>query len=117
MLFVLVGCSSSDSENNKFSKMKRVHGNTYVDSDGKYHQKLSSVEQSRLLKALKKRDEKYNLPSKSEYSTCLELIDLLKSRGIEILSIKEKEVEIKIKHNVNTTYGFPTASCLEQNAT
>ncbi|QSX38660.1 hypothetical protein [Shewanella sedimentimangrovi] len=117
IFFVLVGCSSTDNENSKFSKMKHVYGNTYLDSEGKYHQKLSSVEQNRVLKALKKRDEKYNLPSKSEYNTCLELIDLLKNRGIEILSIKEKEVEIKVKHNVTSTYGFPTASCIKPNAT
>uniref|UniRef100_A0A486XS93 Uncharacterized protein n=1 Tax=Rheinheimera sp. BAL341 TaxID=1708203 RepID=A0A486XS93_9GAMM len=41
----------------------------------------------------------------------------MKSRGIEILTIREKEVEIKIKHNVTSTYGFPTASCIEKNAT
>jgi hypothetical protein len=114
---MLGACSSTNNEESKFSKMKHVSGNTYVDSEGKYHQKLSSVQQSRLLKAIEKRDKEYNLPSKSEYKTCLELIDLLKSRKIEILSIKEKEVEIKIKHNVTTTYGFPTASCIKGSAT
>ncbi|KOO57717.1 hypothetical protein WH43_13545 [Rheinheimera sp. KL1] len=110
ILLLLTSCASTNDEKDvKY----RIDSNTYVNSEGVIIREVSKQEGKKILRALDKQMDEYNIPRQSEYETCEELLALLKERNLEVTSVKEREVEIKLKWNLWRNIHLKSGNCLD----
>lgn len=110
ILLLLTSCASTQDEKDV---QYRIDSKTYVNSEGVIIREVSKQEGKKILRALDKQMDEYNIPRDSEYETCKELLALLKERNLEVTSIKEMEVEIKLKWNLWRNIHLKSGSCLD----
>ena len=110
ILLLLTSCAST---NDKKDVKYRIDSNTYVNSEGVIIREVSKQEGKKILRALDKQMDEYKIPRESEYETCEELLALLKERNLEVTSVKEREVEIKLKWNLWRNIHLKSGNCLD----
>ena len=109
-IFSLTSCTSTKTDKDV---KKRIDHRTYVNSEGVSIRDVSKREGEKILRGLDKQMDEYNIPRETEYGTCQELLKLLEARNHKVTSVKEREVEIKLKWNLWRTIHLKSGNCLQ----